>query len=159
MARPPDQRLASRATAMMESAERALRAIEEADLAVSAAGPNHGQLAARPARLVNDAEAAVFEYARQILIVEDLVPAASGSGSTPSPLRASMRAAHGSLSAAMKSLRHRADGASRGSSDASAGDSSSSEAPDRWLEPARSDVAVVLREAKAAIEASRSAVK
>ncbi len=149
----PEQRLASHVASMEQSASRAVKTLEEAATSLKNNSTQTPALAAHRARLVNDADAAVFEYSRNVLIVTDALSAADTqpiSGATP--LQASMLAAKESLSAAMKSLRARA------SSSAEPGlvltPASGSLA--RNLEQARGDVAAISRYSKPIIAAAEA---
>lgn len=108
----PERRLAIRVDAMEQSAARALRAVENAaEASRTGLEPRPASAAARRVRLVNEAEAAVFEYSRQILIVEDvLAQAHPASPGHLDPLRISMVAAEESLAAALDAIRARDGG-------------------------------------------------
>jgi hypothetical protein len=104
----PERRLEARVTSMERSADRALRAISRAADVAQDRGQGSNREEARRARLANDAEAAAFEYSRQVLMVLDVLGDADTSPPPVSdPLRDSMRAAEASFAVAVGEIRSR----------------------------------------------------
>lgn len=153
----PDQRLASRVAGMEESARGAIQALEAAARAVWASGRGGGgdvvpPTPARRARLINDADAAVFEYSRRVLIVRDVSPGAGEKlAAYVEPLHASMTTAQESLVIAMSALRGRG---AAGSSEAHPNPSFDPGALAAGLEQAKADVEAMSRQAKLIIDAA-----
>lgn len=99
----PDQRLADRVEDMVEAARRARAAAEAAAAALRGAS-EADELSARARRRVNEAEAEAFEFARQELIVLDLLPPGDEAAAT---LREAMRDTAAALDETVRLLRRR----------------------------------------------------
>jgi hypothetical protein len=148
----PQQRLTARVDAMEQSAALALRSLEVA----FEVRPGASSTSAHQARLIDDADAAVFEYARQRLIVIDAISESPRTlRSRAAPLKASMLAAEDSLKAAMHAIGQGASGASEPEVHASL--DADPEEPSAALNRAEAEIAELSRRAKAFMATCRRA--
>lgn len=151
-----ERRVAQRVTSMEKSAREALEEIGEATDAVRGAGQQRStRAAAHRARLVNDAEAAVFEYSRHVLMVGDVLADAG----TPAPaetaqLQASMRAAEESLVSAVGAVQGRlSEAVGQEVGDDLSAPPSGHDDLDRFVAQAEADVEAMSRDAGALLDA------